>query len=104
MESYTILPQFKDWAIEMLNKYNDSEIQQRGKIHEMQSRALLTTQNEIDGLTQMRYRHLIDDKECMREKKKLQGNLAKLKEELGDTERRAENWAKREIKKWMDKF
>jgi site-specific DNA recombinase len=92
MESYTILPQFKDWAIEMLNKYNDSEIKQRSKIHEMQSKAVLTTQTEIDGLTQMRYRNLLDDQEYLREKKKLQGKLSKLKEELGDTERRAENW------------
>jgi site-specific DNA recombinase len=92
MASYTILPQFKDWAIEMLNKYNDSEIQQRSKIHEMQSRAVLTIQSEIDSLTQMRYRHLVDDKEYLREKKKLQNKLTKLKEELGDTERRAGNW------------
>ena len=92
MASYTILPQFKEWAIEMLNKSNDSEIQQRSKIHEMQSRAVLTTQKEIDSLTQMRYRHLVDDKEYLREKKKLQKNLTKLKEELGDTHNRAENW------------
>ena len=58
----------------------------------MQSRAVLATQNEIDSLTQMRYRNLVDDKEYLREKKKLQGNLVKLKEELGDTEHRAENW------------
>lgn len=92
MARYTILPQFKDWAIEMLNKTNDSEIQQRSKIHEMQSRAVLSTQNEIDSLTQMRYRNLLDDQEYLREKKNLQAKLAKLKEELGDTEHRAENW------------
>ncbi len=92
MASYTILPQFKDWAIEMLNKYNDSEIQQRSKIHEMQSRSVLTTQNEIDALTQMRFRNLIDDEEYLRQKTQLQAKLAKLKEELGDTEHRAENW------------
>ena len=92
MASYTILPQFKDWAIEMLNKYNDSEIKQRSKIQEMQSKAVLTTQNEIDNLTQMRFRDLINDEEYVRQKKKLQAKHAKLKEELGDTERRAENW------------
>ena len=92
MERYTILPQFNEWAIEMLNKYNDSEIKQRTDIHKMQAQALLTTQGEIDNLTQMRYRGLIDDDEYLREKKDLQGKIAKLKEQLGDTEKRAENW------------
>ena len=92
MDRYTILPQFKDWAIEMLNKYNDSEIKQRTDIHKMQSQAVLTRQGEVDNLTKMRYRGLIDDEEYLREKKGLQSKITKLKEELGDTERRAENW------------
>ncbi len=92
MDRYTILPQFKDWAIEMLNKYNDNEIKQRSEIQKMQSQAVLTTQTEIDNLTKMRYRGLIDDEEYLKEKKELKSKLTKLKEELGDTERRAENW------------
>ncbi|QQR55662.1 recombinase zinc beta ribbon domain-containing protein [Candidatus Peregrinibacteria bacterium] len=92
MASYTILPQFKDWAIEMLNKHNDTEIQQRTKIHEMQSNAVLTVQGELDSLTQMRYRNLLDDEEFLRQKKQLKARLAKLEEELGDTKLRAENW------------
>ena len=92
MERYTILPQFKDWAIEMLNKYNDNEIKQRTDIQKRQTQAVLTTQGEIDNLTQMRYRELIDDEEYLRQKKDLKSKLEKLKEQLGDTERRAENW------------
>lgn len=92
MERYTIIPQFKEWALEMLNKNNDTEINQRSKIHEMQTKAVLQTQGEIDNLTQMRYRELIDDAEYLKGKKELQGKLARLKEELGDTHARAENW------------
>ncbi len=92
IDKYTILPKFKDWTLEMLNKYNDTEIDQRRKIHQMQTNAVLQTQNEIDNLTRMRYRELIDDKEYLKEKKELQKRLDKLKEELGDTEQRAENW------------
>jgi hypothetical protein len=68
MEKYTILPQFKDWALEMLNKYNDAEITQRRKLHEMQTSAILQTQREIDSLTQMRYRELVDDDEYRKQK------------------------------------
>ena len=92
MDKYTILPKFREWSLEMLNKYNDSEINQRKKIHQMQVNAVLKVQSEIDNLTKMRYRELIDDKEYLKEKKELQSRLAKLKEELGDTEKRAENW------------
>jgi len=92
MDRYTILPQFKDWAIEMLNKYNDSEIKRRTDIHKMQAQAIMTTQGEIDNLTKMRYRSLIDDEEYLKEKKDLKAKIAKLKEQIGDTERRAENW------------
>ncbi len=92
MGKYTILPQFKDWALEMLNKYNDTEIKERSKIHEMQADSILQTQREIDNLTQMRYRELINDTEYLKEKKELQSKMEKLKEELGDTHKRAENW------------
>ena len=92
MDRYTILPQFKEWAIEMLNKYNDSEIKQRTDIHKMQAQAVLTTQGEIDNLTKMRYRGLIDDEEYLKEKKDLKSKIGKLKEQIGDTEKRAENW------------
>ena len=40
----------------------------------------------------MRYQGLIDDDECMRERKLLQAQLAFLKQGRGETENRAENW------------
>ena len=92
MDKYTIIPDFKNWTLAMLNKYNDAEINQRSKIEEMQTNAVLQTQGEIDNLTKMRYRELIDDKEYLKEKKELQARQAKLKEELGDTHSRAKNW------------
>lgn len=92
MAQYTILPQFKEWALEMLNKSNDTEINQRSKIQKMQSDSVLTLQGEIDNLTQMRYRNLIDDKEYLKAKNELQDRKVKLEENLDDTKQRAENW------------
>lgn len=92
MASYTILPQFQEWALEFLRKSNDSEIKQRSKIHKMQSDSVLKVQEEIDNLTKMRYKNLIDDNEYLKAKKELQGRKEKLKEAVGDTQRRAENW------------
>lgn len=92
MAKYTILPQFKEWALEMLNKSNDTEIKKRSKIQKMQSDSALQIQDEIDELTQLRIRGMIDDAEYMRNKKELVGRKTKVEEALTDTKQRAENW------------
>ena len=42
LERNTISPKFKDWAVEILNRDNDKEIQERTVIHENASKAVLT--------------------------------------------------------------
>ena len=92
IEKYTILPEFLEWALEGLNKKNDTEIEDRSKIHETQSKTLLDTQKQLDELTKMRYRQLIDDEIFIKEKNILQSKLSQLKEHLRETETRAEKW------------
>lgn len=92
IEKYTIMPEFLQWALEGLNKRNDSEIEDRSKIYEMRHKALVTTQTELDELTKMRYRQLIDDETYIKEKSVLQGKITQLKEQLRETETRAEKW------------
>ena len=92
IEKYTILPEFLKWALESLNKKNDKEIEDRTKIYEMQHKNLVETQKELDELTRMRYRQLIDDETFIREKNTLQAKIAQMKENLRQTETRAEKW------------
>ena len=92
LERYTILPKFQEWAIEILNKRNDTEIQGRTKIYEQQQKSYNATQKQLDTLTQMRYRELIDDEEFIKEKSGLKKKLTKLKLHLDATENRAETW------------
>ncbi len=92
LEKYTILPEFLEWALEGLNKKNDTEIEDRTKIYEMQHKTLVQTQKELDELTRMRYRLLIDDDTFIKEKNLLQAKIAQLKEQLRETEARAEKW------------
>ena len=92
LERYTILPKFQEWAIEILNKGNDKEIQERTKIYESQQQAYNKTQKEIDTLTQMRYRELIDDAEFLVQREGLKKQLLKLKNQLSQTENRAAIW------------
>ncbi len=92
IKKFTILPEFLNWALEILNEKNDREIEDRSKVYEMQQKAVAQAQNEFDELTKMRYRLLIDDETFLREKKNLQAKIAQLKEKLGETESRAERW------------
>ncbi len=92
LERYTILPKFQEWALEILNRNNDKEIEDRTKIYETQHKSLVETQKELDTLTRMRYRDLIDDETFIRERDDLKAKIAKLTSNLRETESRAEKW------------
>jgi site-specific DNA recombinase len=92
LERYTILPKFQQWALEILNKNNDKEIEERTKVYENLHKTLSETQKELDTLTKMRYRELIDDEVFIKEGNELKGKITRLKTNLRETESRAEKW------------
>ncbi len=92
LERNTIIPQFQQWALEILNRNNDKEIEERTKIYETQHKTLTETQKELDALTKMRYRELIDDETFIKERDELKTKIAKLTSGLRETESRAEKW------------
>ena len=92
IEKYTILPEFLEWALEGINQKNDTEIETRTDLYEMQHKTLAQTQKELDELTKMRYRQLIDDETFLKEKDDLKGKIVQIKGKLRETEERAERW------------
>ena len=92
LEEKTIIPEFQQWALEILSKQNDKEITDRTKIYEMQHQSVVETQKELDSLTRMRYEELIDDATFIKERDILATSIMKLKEKLRETENRAERW------------
>lgn len=90
LDSIALIPDFRTWALEVLNDNNDREIQDRTTIHENQCKTLLTTQAELDNLTKMRYRDLIDDDMFLKQRNELQTKITELKGKLRHTEERAE--------------
>lgn len=92
VKQLTILPDFFDWAMEALNQDNDREIVDRTKIYEMQHNSIAQSQKELDNLTKMRYRELIDDEMFIKERDTLQTQIKKFQQELHETEQRAESW------------
>lgn len=89
---FMILPEFREWALDVLNERNDVEIEDRSKVYKMLQKSHNQKQDELDELTKMRYRRLIDDEQFLKEKESLQKDLANLKEQLTKTETRAEKW------------
>lgn len=87
-----IHPIFKDWALKILQESNTKEIDERTKIYDTQHRVLVDTQRQLDNLTQMRYKELINDDEYIKEKKTLQDQITILTEKLRTTENRAKTW------------
>ncbi|MGH9924712.1 MAG: recombinase family protein [Nitrososphaeraceae archaeon] len=88
----TILPEFRDWALEVLRENNDLEIDDRSTIQKNQTKVLLSTQKQLDNLTKMRLRELITDEEYIAQKEELSSDLRRIKESLRDTEERADKW------------
>jgi len=88
----TIAPEFRQMALAILNKSNDTEIATRTEIYKSQHRALEETQTHLDKLTQMRYRDLIDDEQFIKERANLEKQIAELKIQTSSTETRAETW------------
>ena len=58
----------------------------------MQHQSVVETQKELDSLTRMRYKELIDDTTFIKERDILTTSIMKLKEKLRETENRAERW------------
>jgi len=68
LEGKTILPEFRQWALDALNSRNDQEIEDRTKVYEMRHASMAEAQKELDSLTRMRYKELIDDEAFIKER------------------------------------
>lgn len=90
--------EFKQWAIDRLNKLNDEEVANRNKNYDTVEKDYRDIQKDIDNLTKMRLRDLIDDAEFMQQKNELLGEKKKLKEHLDGIEHRANHWLELSIR------
>lgn len=90
-----INPRFLQWALDYLNERNELEVEDRSKVYESQQSTYNKTQNELDNLSKMYYKELINEEEFMRMRDDLRSQLAKLKLSLQSTEERATKWLDR---------
>lgn len=92
LSKYTILPEFRDLALEILNRNHKVETTDRSKIYEMQKQKRQSIQSQIDSLIDMRTRDLIDDNEYASKRQQFKQELSKMDDNLRSTEKRADDW------------
>lgn len=92
LEQYTILPEFREWALDILRKSNGKEIMERNKVNETIQKAVTDAQKQLDNLTQMRLKDLIDDAEYIDRKRTLKQQLEAHRKQLRGVESRADKW------------
>lgn len=88
----TISEKFKNWALKYLKESYKQELKQRTAIYHSQQRTYNDVQKQLDNLVLMRAQELISNEEFKRSKEQLITEQSNIKEKLGDTEQRAENW------------
>jgi site-specific DNA recombinase len=82
IEKYTILPEFLEWALEALDDKSNTDVKDKEKAQAMRNKTFAKTQKELEELTKMRYKQLIDDDIFIKEKNSLQAQLTLLKGRL----------------------
>ena len=89
---YTILPEFRDLALQILNRNHKIETKDRSTVYAMQQSKRKQLQDQLDALVDMRTRNLLDDGEYVSQRTRLKDAMLRLDEDLRGTEVRAENW------------
>ncbi len=92
LAKYTILPEFRDLALEILNRSHRLEVTDRTKIYETQQKKRQQLQKRLDGIVDMRTRELLDDDEYLEQKNRLKMELVRIDDALRNVEKRADNW------------
>lgn len=92
IQQFTILPEFKDWALEVLREENSHEVEDRTTVYESQQKAINQAQARLDRLVDMRLNELLTDEQYAEKKAELENEIKQFKTQMRATEHRAENW------------
>jgi len=90
LDRHTILPQFQDWALDVLGSQNEA-VDTRAVL-ETQDRAIEALHAEAKGLISLAAQGLITGDEFKSSKADIEAKIAKLQKDRDETERRAADW------------
>ncbi|MBP6944784.1 recombinase family protein [Patescibacteria group bacterium] len=95
LEAISIPKPFADWAVRWLRVLNQDETRDRTSAHLNLQKAYNDMQAKLDKLMDLRLTDLLTDDEYKRQKERLVEEQRGIKERLGDSDQRADNWRER---------
>lgn len=90
--SLSINPQFREWVFEAIDQSKDMDANSESKIVELQKETLEKANRQLQNLTQMRLKELIDDEEYLREKTRLKNEITVLEHKLSESSSHTDDW------------
>ncbi len=98
LKKYTIIPEFKDLALKILNRNHKLEASERTKAYDRLLKQRKVLQGELDNLISFLHRELIDEDDYFRKRNQLKEELISVDDNLRNSEKRAENALERNEK------
>jgi site-specific DNA recombinase len=92
LAKYTILPEFRDIALEILNREHKVEVNDRTTIYKNQQKHQVKVQEQIDKLTNQLTRGVVDEDDYIRQRDALKKQLTDATNDVQCTEQRAGDW------------
>ena len=92
LSTISIIPEFRDFALEILKEKHKEEVQDRNVIEDNLTASIKDTEKKLDNLIEMRMKELLTDGEFTDRKASLSTELKDLKQKRTQTEQRAKNW------------
>lgn len=86
LAQYEIIPELKDEALKFLDRQSANERNESAKITETRRRSLAEAEKQLENLTRLCYRDLINDDEFIRERDKLRETILQLQLKLREGE------------------
>ncbi len=92
LEMYRIAPEFLEFGMDLLREEKKITATDLVAISEMQQKSLGEAQKELDNLTRMRYRELIDDASFIKERNILRDKIIRLTAEIRLSKDNSQKW------------
>ena len=89
---YTILPEFQEMALKILQRNNKTEVKDRNQIYQSCQKRRDTIQNQLDKLVDMLTRGLLDEDEYKEQRNKLKVERSEVDNQLRSTEANSDKW------------
>jgi len=94
LKKYTILPEFRDWALEVIHESHEKEAADRKKILSNLYKTYERVQNELDKLIDMKLKDQVSEEEYNAKRASLLKDKSNIKTKLDENDQRVDEWLK----------